>query len=520
MSKFTNKTHNNMIKKARRISEEISCANYPIKDNRPILIFNTSTRISTLSLNASFSLLSSWFLKIAGYKPINIICDKAINCIFNQNRDIQICRNCLFVSNSIFSGTQKYYLRFQNRESKFEQFANFSFSDLENFSIENINIGKLVLPSVRWLLRRHTIEENEENISLYKKFIVSAWDLYDNANYLFKEFSPQAILLFNGVFFPEAIFRLVANKYKIRTITHEVGMKPLTSFFSHGLATDYPMKVEKEFKLSNIEKKIIDKTISKRKTGNFRMAGINFWPKVLRVSPELTQIISQHDTFVTIFTNVIFDTSQINANIIFPNMFEWLNHLINIIKEFPNVFFVIRAHPDENRPGKESVESVFNWYIKNNHGSINNLAFIDPNNPVSSYELISKSSMILVYNSTIGLEASILGKKVICAAKSRYSQFDTVDLPLSIDEYLKLVKTNLTKLLPIDHKKVENANKVFYFQFEKYSIPFDKFIFPIKKSPGHVGLKNIKLKDLEMSNSNSARIIVEGITEGKEFRVL
>ena len=39
----------------------------------------------------------------------------------------------------------------------------------------------------------------------------------------------------------------------------------------------------------------------------------------------------------------------------------------------------------------------------------------------------------MVYNSTIGLEASILGAAVLCAGKARFTQYPTVFFPQTAD---------------------------------------------------------------------------------------
>ena len=52
-----------------------------------------------------------------------------------------------------------------------------------------------------------------------------------------------------------------------------------------------------------------------------------------------------------------------------------------------------------------------------------------PRQFISSYELIAHAKFVMVYNSTVGLESSVLGKPVLCAGKARYTQIPTVFLP-------------------------------------------------------------------------------------------
>jgi hypothetical protein len=95
----------------------------------------------------------------------------------------------------------------------------------------------------------------------------------------------------------------------------------------------------------------LDQYLSDRFSGNFTMAGIKFWPEIHKLDEELVQKIQQFKKVVPVFTNVIFDTSQVHANTIFIDMFEWLDQLCTIIREHPDILFVIRAHPDESRIG-------------------------------------------------------------------------------------------------------------------------------------------------------------------------
>ena len=65
-----------------------------------------------------------------------------------------------------------------------------------------------------------------------------------------------------------------------------------------------------------------------------------------------------------------------------------------------------------------------------------NLIFVAPEEYISSYDLIRRSKFVMIYNSTIGLEASIMGKPVLSAGSARFTSFNTmssrtVRLPIS-----------------------------------------------------------------------------------------
>ena len=91
--------------------------------------------------------------------------------------------------------------------------------------------------------------------------------------------------------------------------------------------------------------------LEKRFQGQFTMAGIRFWPEMNGLDEALLEKAGQFQQIVPVFTNVVFDTSQVHANTVFPHMFAWLDLVLDLIRAHPETLFVIRAHPDEMRPG-------------------------------------------------------------------------------------------------------------------------------------------------------------------------
>lgn len=507
--KIINKFHEKAI--------EVSKHNSKIIEGRPILVFNSSTRITTISQNAGFSLITSWCLRVAGYRVINVVCKYGTNCLFNVERNKNICDRCFNLSEKIYAGAETEFIYGENndvRKKRFDILSEFSLNDLFHFSPNELPLGQIVLPSVRWILRRHNLTEDEETTHIYRKYLLSAWYLEEWVKELYKKNKPFAVVVFNGTFYSEAIFRLIAIKNHVRVITHEVGNKPMSAFFTEGLATEYPINIPKGYTLSEEQNNILLDFVDKRKRGDFKTAGIKFWPKVKHLSSEIKNKTNQYEQCVTIFTNVVFDTSQTNVNTLYSNMYDWLDDVVMFIKKYNNTLFIIRAHPDEDRPGKVSKESVKDWYIKRNLYSFHNLIFIEPRNFISSYELIDISKFILVYNSTIGLEASILGKPVLCAAKSRYTSSNTVIYPSSKNEYQQLLSKFITSSISVNQIQQINSLNFLYLQTFVHSLPFEQYLYPIENSPGHVGLKDFSINDLK---SHLANVLVNGIVHGENF---
>ena len=184
-------------------------------------------------------------------------------------------------------------------------------------------------------------------------------------------------------------------KHGIRVVTHEAGIRPYSGFFTEGEATAYPIAIPTRFKLSKKQNERLDTYLADRFEGKFSMADIQFWPSMEDLPEKWSADINRHQQLVPIFTNVIFDTSQPHSNLIYPDMFQWLDSLLPVIKKYPKTLFVIRAHPDEIRPGKASQETVADWAIHRNIHGFNNIRFIRPEQHLSSYALIKLAKFIL-----------------------------------------------------------------------------------------------------------------------------
>jgi hypothetical protein len=314
--------------------------------------------------------------------------------------------------------------------------------------------------------------------------------------------------------------RWLALKRGLRVITHEVGFKPFSAFFSDQQATSYPVNIPAGYKLSIEQNEKLDDYLEQRFQGKFTMAGIKFWPEIKQIDDEFIKKARKFNQIVPVFTNVIFDTSQIHSNTVFSSMFSWLDLVLELIRSYPETLFVIRAHPDELRYGKQSQESVPDWIARNAVDQIPNVVFIGPRDYLSSYDLIQRSKFVLVYNSSIGLEAALMGKLVICGGKARYTQYEIVYTPSTPREYRDLAVELLSEDAKLDlpEKNLENARRFMYFQQFKASLPFDDFLED-HTNPGFVRFKKFSWRELKKENSPTIDALVNGIILEETFQL-
>lgn len=495
----------------------------PEKTAAPVIFFDVSTRLSGTSLNAAFAALSAWSLELKGVRVIHFVCQQGLApCVFGTKRNAMHhhppCKACMRQSEALFGQSEVVSFGFDAEALPQDLLEPLGLDQLSRFTYADLPLGKLALPSMRWILRRHHLNDDELTRSLFRNYIRSAYSLALQFETLVLETQPQTVVVFNGMQYPEATARWVARKHGIRVISHEVGLRPFSAYFTEGDATAYDLDIPADFQLDETQNERLDDYLSKRFKGDFHMAGVKFWPEMSELSPEFQQKAAKFKQMVPIFTNVIFDTSQPHANVVFEDMFTWLDSLLTAARAHPETLFVIRAHPDEARVGKASEESVAEWAKARGVKKFPNLHFIPPKEYVNSYDLIRMAKFVLIYNSTIGLEASILGAAVLSAGKARFTASEVAWLPETKAAY----QAKLDSLLGADiveapaHFK-HNARRFLYWQLYRSSLSFEDFLEPDGVWAGYVTLKEFPWQALLPKNSVTLQTIHDGILRGGDF---
>lgn len=507
----------------RRINREVD-KHAPINPGAaPVVFFNASTRLLGLSLNAAYGLAASWAVRLSGMPVVHFVCQSGMTrCVLGTDRDdpsvMPPCKGCIAQSRSVYASSAARWFNYEADTRLAHAVDGMTLDGLMGFTYQGVPLGELVLPSLRWILRRHNLLNDATTLAIFREYILSAWRVYQEFSRLLDETQPQAVVVFNGMFYPEATARWAARQRGLPVISHEVGLRPYTAYFTPGDATAYPIDIPETFQLSPEQDQRLDAYLEKRMQGNFSMAGVRFWPEMRGLDQEFLARAAQFKQIVPVFTNVIFDTSQPHSNVVFSDMFAWLDTLLEIIHQQPDTLFVIRAHPDEARPGKQSRESVAEWVASRNVCSLPNVVFVEPQQYFSSYELIQRSKFVMVYNSTIGLEASLMGAPVLCAGKARFTQLPTVFFPPTVAEFQRQAHEFLAadKInVPEDFRL--NARRFLYYQLYLTSMPFESLLEDDGVWQGYVRFKNLDYRAFDPANSPVLHTIVDGILHGKEF---
>ncbi len=497
---------------------------------RPVVFFKASTGPADFTYNTAFNLLAAWGLRLEGVPVIHFACRRGMSlCVLgtirHRPKTPPPCSSCIAHSRALFSGADVHWFEYHPDPALAAEIESLDVPQLMAFEYRHarqgvdspIPLGALVTPGLRWILRRHNLADDQATRYLFRKYLLSAWNVAVESAALLDRADPQALVVFNGQFFPEATAAWVARRRGVRVVTHEVGLQPFSGYFTDGEATAYPIRIPDDFELDADQNARLDAYLEKRFQGKFSMAGIQFWKDMQGLDEAFLARAAGFKQIVPVFTNVIFDTSQPHANTVFSDMFAWLEQVVDLARRHPETLFVLRAHPDETRPGKESQETVEEWVASHGAADRPNVVFVAPKETLSSYELIQRSKFVMIYNSTIGLEASILGRPVLCAGKARFTQYPTVFFPHSPAEFQAQAEAFLAAdeiEVPAEFRR--NARRFLYYQLFRTSLPFEIYL-TTSDHPSLTRFKDFPWDALLSHNSPAVQAILEGVLADGDF---
>lgn len=126
-------------------------------------------------------------------------------------------------------------------------------------------------------------------------------------------------------------------------------------------------------------------------------------------------------------------------NPFFNDQLEGLRYIVGIVgRQMPEYNLVIRMHPN-----LKGIQEDYATGILLLHKAYPNIYVIPPDSFVDSYALLDVAEKVIVFGSSIGIEANFWRKPVILLAKSFYWLLDVAYIPKDKEEIAGLLKSAL-----------------------------------------------------------------------------
>lgn len=357
------------------------------------------------------------------------------------------------------------------------QVSSFSRAECDAFTYKDLPIGGYVRNPLIHYFRCAPTTESPKILEARRDFLAMGMVMADIFERAFERIKPTVVVLLNGSFLDSRLQLEMARRRNIRVVTFEAGFmlnalmiginEPVISF----PMAKYLPSAYADYHLSASQERQLDDYLKTRSLG--KDCVFDYWGQPIFDQAKIRQELGLATKVVPdiLFTNLLWDSAMLDCDIAFANQSVWINDTISWYSQHPDRTLLIRIHPAEiNPPHLASQDKMTDVIVKQWPQLPPNVIIIPPTSSISSYPLTALANLTLVYSSTAGLEAAIMGKPVAVVGQTHYRQQGfTLDVQKKAEYYDWLAHPRL----PNDRQTIITlARKYAYFFFFGFNIPF------------------------------------------------
>jgi Capsule polysaccharide biosynthesis protein len=424
-------------------------------------------------------------------------------CFHNPNHNVGECKRCYtrvsngfhFLKTKVINHQNLHILKYNQflKTSEFEKQFDFesdllSFKDLKIHKYKTYDSGLATASSLVSLTRDHL-----PNIHEFKKFVseglFTGAYLYESFQLIIDKINPNLVLLFNGRFIENRPLLRVCQERKIDFVTHERGGKLNNYLFRinstpHSLDT-ISKEIESLWENAEDDKVEIGKMFYINRIKRVEDAWYSFTKEQQegRLPESFKQNLNKK--IVTIFNSSLDEYEGLEG--FGPYFYEDDNTGISAICEslqnHGEIKLYLRIHPN-----LKGLENSQNKDLKLIQSRFKNIEIIAAEDSVDTYELINKSEIIIVFGSTVGIEAAFASKNVILLGHAAYQNLKCFVKPKNHIELVNIL-TNLEYNFPVIN--IEDVLKYGYWN-ETFGVSYKNYI-PTNLTEGVYKGKKVEL---------------------------
>lgn len=460
--------HGRVLEQARALQSSMPRTAIP-GDYGPRVLFVT---LRGWFAHSSLQALLAKALQMRGATAGFIMCGGGFSqCDFKPASDFHVtrplCWRCQGFTRSLLDALELPYSADEDfnvediRRHARELVQSLSSAELRSFRYQEMPLYEWCFASARRSLLRGDIGEGTLSEAVVRGYLESAVVYVHACRQLLARHEPDICILINGLFHAERVFSEIARAAGVRVISYEVGFRPRTYHFTEtGAAAHFPVdrlwNKRREAPLDATQERRLDDYFAERSKGGGVVS--IYWPKMDSRRDRLAARLGLRTDrpLAVLFPNIAWDSATVALDTAFRTMKHWVEHTIAVFAAHPERQLVIRIHPAEIRlPMMETRDPIAD-HIRNRIGKLPaNVRLVAADDPADSYELLAMSDAILVYTSTLGLEAAAQGRRVVVAARPHYSGRGFTEDVTTVEEYEPRVMAAMEQpQLPADEREL------------------------------------------------------------------
>jgi hypothetical protein len=327
--------------------------------------------------------------------------------------------------------------------------------------------------SLAWFLRTSDPATAPESAAAGRDFAVATAGIARAAERLLGRERPDAVFALNGLFGAERAVAEVARARGIRVVTYEIAPRAGSLVFSQGAPApeydnDEAWATLREQPLDAPEAEAIGQLLADRARGVGAHERYFDAPEERLEELRSRLRLAPGTRVVSLFTNLTWDSATLEHDLGFTSMIDWVEDAARLVAERDDTTLVIRIHPAERRwRTREEVIPILEARFGGRLPA--NVRLVDPDEPLSTYALVDLSELVLVYTTTVGLEAAARGVPVAVAGRTHYRG---CGFTIDVDGHDHLRSTLDERHERLPSEAIDLAHRYAYTFFFRCSIPF------------------------------------------------
>jgi hypothetical protein len=301
------------------------------------------------------------------------------------------------------------------------------------------------LSTARYFLRM-TLEQ--QHLDVFKKYLRSLIRIHNGFSRLLQQNHFDSFLVFNGLYSTFRVPLDLMQRHGIKVSTYEMSEQERFLFTTGDIAllwNDVTPKFQDWLSFTqdvpDLSAKVDDFIEQRRKN-------------LVSSYVDLNQTFDTDQIDIAAFTNIVWDSAAYERDYVFKSQFHWVQELVSFAFKNPQYKIALRVHPAEtNVTYNKTTERMADFIHAQFKDLPPNLLLIPPQERRNSYGLVKNAKAIAVYTSSIGLEATLMGKPVIIAGFAHYNRPGITVNPKDPKEYFELLERAIAgdrSLLPND----------------------------------------------------------------------
>jgi hypothetical protein len=377
------------------------------------------------------------------------------NCFYNPENNYFRCLNC----KSKVKNSEK-ILKFHNNKNlhviTYNDFIKKSsyktdlpsifenHEELKQLKYKGCDIGLACFSSLVTHTRDHL-----PNLTTHKDYIARGIEtgayIYDCALEMMTSIKPNLVILFNGRFLENRPLLRAAQSHKIDYATHEKGGRLQTFLFRENTIPHsveaVTEEIEKLWQENDPNKIEIGNNFFIKKTKGVEDAWFSFTKEQKEglLPSSIGDNKLKNKKIITIFNSSLDEYEGLEGfgPYFYDNDNVAIENIARDLVPFENLKLYLRVHPN-----LKNINNSQNTFIKEIIGNIPSIEVINAEDSIDSYALMRESDIIIVFGSTVGIEAAVLNKKVILLGRAAYENLNCCYIPKNHADLIEMLSND------------------------------------------------------------------------------